>query len=92
MSAVGVGFLVQDRYLAPALVALLAVTVAGSVLTFRRHRNPVPLAVTTLAGASLYWDIYVHYNLTLVWVGAAALVGAQLWDVMAVRACLRRPV
>jgi hypothetical protein len=92
MSALGVGFLVQDRYLAPALVALVALTVAGSVLTFRRHRNPVPLTITALAGASLYWDIYVHYNLTAVWVGAAALLGAQVWDVLAVRACLRRLV
>jgi hypothetical protein len=92
MSALGVGFLVQDRYLAPALVALVGLTVAASALTFRRHGNPVPLAVTVLAGVSLYWDIYVHYNVTLVWVAAVALIAAQLWDVLAVRACSRRPL
>ena len=86
-SAVGAGFLLQDRYLQPLLIVTLLVTIAASALTFSRHHNPVPLIITTLSALVLYWFIYHDYRVPVVWVGIAAMVTAQVWDVVAVRSC-----
>ena len=88
-SAVGAGFLLQDRYLQPLLIVALLITIGASALTFSRHRNPVPLIITTLSALMLYWFIYHDYRVPAVWVGIAAMVAAQVWDVVAVRSCRR---
>ena len=54
-SAVGAGVFVKDAVLQPALVITLAIAAIGASLTFRRHRNPLPLAVTLAAGVWIYW-------------------------------------
>ncbi len=90
VSAIGAGFLIQDRYLQPLLITFLLLTVAASALTFWSHRNPFPLVVTGLAGVVIYWFIYSNYRVTIVWIGAAVLVAAQAWDVVAIRACVAR--
>lgn len=87
MSAAGAGFLLTDRYLQPLLVIVLLITVGASALTFWRHRNPAPLIITAASGAIVYWFIYRSYLVPIVWVGVAAMIGAQVWDVLAVRAC-----
>ena len=86
-SAVGAGFLIQDRYLQPLLIIMLAITVAASALTYSRHRNPFPVAITVVAALGIYWFIYRDYILPLVWIGAVGLVAAQVWDVIAIRTC-----
>ena len=89
-SAVGAGFLLQDKYLQPLLILTLLLTIAASALTFARHRNPVPLMITAVSAVLVYWFIYRDYRVPLVWVGIAAMVGAQVWDVVAVRSCMLR--
>jgi hypothetical protein len=86
VSAAGVGYLLTDRYLQPLLIIVLLITIGASALTFRRHRNAVPLIVTALSGGTVYWFIYRDYQVPIVWVGAAAMIAAQVWDVLAVRA------
>jgi hypothetical protein len=51
-STIGATFLTRDKTLEPLLAAALLVTVLGTALTLRRHRNPAPLIVV-LAGAAL---------------------------------------
>ena len=59
-TSVGATFLARDSALRPLLAATLAVTVAGSALTFWRHRGRVwPLVVTVAAGAAIYSAVYV---------------------------------
>ncbi len=84
-TAVGASFLTSDATLQPLLILTLAVTVLGSALTFRRHRNPAPLALTVLASALAY--LAVFGPLQSAWVGLAALIAAQLWDAVRVRRC-----
>lgn len=57
-TAVGATFLTRDATLQPLLIVTLAVTVLGSALTFRRHRNPAPLALTVLASALVYLAVF----------------------------------
>lgn len=57
-TAVGATFLTQDATLQPLLVVTLALTVLGSALTFRRHRNPAPLALTIVASVLVYLAVF----------------------------------
>jgi hypothetical protein len=114
-TAVGATFLTRDATLRPILAGTLAVTIAGSALSYWHHRRAGPLALTTLAGVWVYAVVFVvgsgqggqagaehgdHMvepaatqvghgftggRLTLVWVGLAALVAAQAWDLLRVR-------
>lgn len=58
-TAVGATFLTRDSTLRPILAGTLAVTIAGSALTYRRHRQPGPLALTTLAAVWVYAMVFV---------------------------------
>lgn len=92
-SAIGATFLIRDATLQPLLLAALAVTVAGSAWTSRRHRAVAPLLLTVTAGALIYSALYGPLNMgiagvgatVLIWVGLAGLLGAQLWDALHVR-------
>ena len=58
-TAVGATFLTRDATLRPILAVTLALTGAGSVLTYRRHRRPGPLLVTTIAAVLVYAMTYL---------------------------------
>jgi len=58
-SAVGATFLTRDTTLKPLLIATIALTVVGSALTYRRHRNPFPLFLTAVAGAWVFLFTFV---------------------------------
>lgn len=70
ITAVGAGFLIQDKYLLPLLALFLLVSVVGTTLSMRRHRQKSPLgfavagSLLTLGGA--------------LWLPAAAYVGIAL--------------
>ena len=59
-TSVGATFLTRDSALRPLLAATLAVTVAGSALTFWRHRGLAwPLVVTVAASLAIYSAVYI---------------------------------
>lgn len=57
-SSIGATFLTNDATLRPLLAATLLLTLAGSALTFRSHRNPATLIVTAIAAVMIYWPLY----------------------------------
>ena len=57
-TALGATFLTRDSTLEPLLGITLLITVVASALTYRRHRNPLPLVLTFLAGALIYGVLY----------------------------------
>lgn len=61
-SGIGATFLTQDSTLQPLLIISLAITIAGSAFTFRRHRNPLPLLSTVLASAWIWASLYGPLN------------------------------
>ena len=59
-TSVGATFLTRDSALRPLLAASLVVTVAGSALSFWRHRGLAwPLVVTIAASVAIYSALYV---------------------------------
>ncbi len=58
LSALGAGFLVSDRYLAPLLAASLLFTLLIAGLHLRRHHQPGPFILSLLAAGSVFFAIY----------------------------------
>jgi uncharacterized membrane protein (UPF0136 family) len=88
-SAVGATFLTRDATLKPLLVATIILTMVGSALTYRRHRNPLPLVLTALAGAWVFLFIFTIGGTPrpVVWAGLAVFLGVQIWDLILIRRC-----
>ncbi len=89
VSAIGLGFLIHDAALIPLLVLALALTMWGIQQGRRCHgRNPPWVlgwvgSTLTLTGLFLW--------IPLAFAGFAVVVGASVWNVLAIRACEVRP-
>lgn len=57
-STLGATFLTQDSSLKPLLALSLAMTVGGSLITYRHHRSLVPLLLTVGASLWIYAALY----------------------------------
>ncbi len=58
LSALGAGFLLNDRYLAPLLAGTLLLTLVIAGLHWRRHQQPGPFALSLVAAGSVFFAIY----------------------------------
>jgi len=58
LSALGAGFLLRDRYLAPLLAATLVLTLLIAGLHLRRHHQPGPFLLSLVAAGSVFFAIY----------------------------------
>jgi mercuric ion transport protein len=80
LSAIGAGFLVNDKILAPLLVVFLLLGATGLFLSFRRHHR-WPALILHLAGSAVVFifTLLVYHQL-LIWLGVLGLVAAAVWD------------
>lgn len=67
-------------WLAPVLLVLVGISFIGFYLSFRTHKNPLPLMLTVVAGSLMYYGRYINYNNTLAYIGGALLIGAIVLD------------
>ncbi len=81
LSALGLGFLFNDRVLAPLIAAFLALGIVSVSWSTRNHRHAGPL-VATLAGSGAVVAGRLIWSIPLVlYGGAALLIGASIWNV-----------
>ncbi len=85
LSAVGLGFLFDERVLAPLIVAFLAVGLASVAWSTRSHRRSGPLVASVL-GSAVVAGRLVWSAPALLYGGVALLIGASLWNLW-----LKRP-
>lgn len=83
LSAIGLSFLRTDAILMPLLAAALAVALWGFIAGWRTHGASGPLVLGVLGGAALV--VGVRAVRWFVWVGAALLIVATLWNIAARR-------
>ena len=57
-SALGAGFLLNDRYLEPLLAATLLLTLLIAGLHLRRHQQVGPFALSSVSAGSVFFAIY----------------------------------
>lgn len=67
-------------WFAPALLVLIAISFVGFFLSYRTHKNPLPLIFTIIAGGLMYYGRYINYNNTSAYLGGALLIGAIGYD------------
>lgn len=67
-------------WLAPALLVLVGISLIGFYLSFRTHKNPLPLILTVFAGSLMYYGRYINYSNTFAYIGGGLLVAAIALD------------
>ncbi len=69
-------------WFAPLLLVLVGISLVGFFLSYRTHKNPLPLVMTLLAGGLMYYGRYINYNNTLAYIGGGLLIiaiGLDWW-------------
>ncbi|MDE1925411.1 MAG: MerC domain-containing protein [Patescibacteria group bacterium] len=67
-------------WLTPFLLVLVVISLIGFVLSFKAHKNPLPLILAVLAGGILYYNSYMTHNQNISYAGAALLITAVVAD------------
>ncbi len=87
LSAIGLGFLINDAILLPLLVLFLLATIAGLVSGMRFHAKPWALILGIPSSLLVLGFLFVHFNQGLVQAGIVGLVLAGLLNVWLQRQC-----
>ncbi len=83
VTALGAGFLIQDRYLLPLLAVFLLISIGGTALSVKRHGQKAPVIVS-IAGAGLtFGGLFLHP--AVAYLGIAVLLLASILDLRARR-------
>jgi len=85
-SAVGLGFLLNERVLVPLIFVFLTIGVASVAWSTRSHRRAGPLVATVLGSAAVITGRVAGHVHTLLYAGVVILIGASLWNLW-----LKRP-
>lgn len=95
ITAVGLGFLRNDAILWPLMLASLAIALWGFWRGRLMHHESLPLLIAVAGAISMACGvIFVHGPVArpMIYVGAAMLLAATLWNTLLRRACgVNRP-
>jgi copper chaperone len=80
ISALGLGFLLTERYLAPLIVAFLLIGIASVAWSTRSHRRAGPLIATLLGSAAVIMGRVAGHEHLLLYSGVSVLIAASLWN------------
>ena len=82
LSAVGIGFVINDAILLPLFVIFLAITIAGLFSGMRHHGSPWALTIGAVSSLIVVGFLFVRFNQALVVVGIGGLVFASTLNVL----------
>lgn len=92
-SALGLGFLrPYEGVLVLVFQGLVALSVLGNVLIYRRHRKWKPLALSAVGAGLVFLSLYALGSEWLVYLGLAGLLAAAVWNTLLksrMKACCR---
>lgn len=66
----------------PLLIVALVIAVIAFAISFRLHRNPLPLILALLGGGLMYYGGYIRFEQNLIYAGGFLLlasVGIDWW-------------
>jgi len=86
LSALGLGFLFNERVLAPLIGVFLVVGVGSVAWSARSHGRLAPLIATVLGAAAVVFGRLIWNIPFLLYAGAGLLITASLWNLW-----LKRP-
>jgi mercuric ion transport protein len=85
LSTLGLGFLLQSRYLLPLTVVLIAVATLAIGFRARRRRGYAPAIVAALAGLSLVLAKFVVHSIAATYAATAVFAAAAVWNAWTLR-------
>lgn len=88
LSSMGLGFLMETRYLLPLTGLFVGLTLATLAWRAERRRGFGPVLLGALAAAVLLIGKFVYDLDAATWAGVSALVGASLWNAWPRKAAL----
>ncbi len=87
LSAIGVGFLVNDAVLLPLLLVFLMVGGLGLWSAARHHGTFKAVWLHGISAVVLVLSIFAFYQPILVWLSMGGLIGASVWSFFIQKAC-----
>jgi len=85
LSALGLGFLINDAILIPLLALFLGLTVWGLLASRRRHGIYYPFYLGSAGAVAAFVGIFVFIPVHIL--GLVMLIGAAVWDIVLLRRC-----
>lgn len=81
LSAIGLGFLINDAVLLPLLIVFLLVTLLGLALGMREHHRASALLIGIASAAGVFIFIFIAFNKVLAAISVTGLVIATILNV-----------
>ncbi len=81
LSAIGLGFLINDAVLLPLLIVFLLVTLLGLALGMREHHRASALLIGIASAAGVFIFIFIAFNKILAAISVTGLVIATILNV-----------
>jgi mercuric ion transport protein len=81
LSAIGLGFLINDAMLLPLLIIFLLVTLVGLALGMREHHRAPALLLGIASSAGVLIFIFVSFDKALAAMSVIGLVAASILNV-----------
>lgn len=75
----------------PLLIISLIITVIAFAISFRQHKNPLPLTLAILGGSLMYVGGYIRFEQNLIYLGGLLLissVGLDFWFRKKIKDCI----
>jgi len=80
LSALGLGFIINDAVLLPLLIFFLAINGWGLWSSFEKHHNRLPLVIHIISSVLLVVFIFVIYILPIAILGLIGVFSSSIWD------------
>lgn len=64
----------------PLLIISLIITVIAFAISFRVHKNPLPLILATVGGGLIYYGGYIRFEQNLIYLGGVLLISSVILD------------
>lgn len=64
----------------PLLIVALVIAVIAFAISFRLHRNPLPLILALLGGGLMYYGGYIRFEQNLIYIGGFLLLTSVGYD------------
>jgi len=82
LTAIGLGFLINDVVLLPLLIVFLLMTLIGLALGMREHHRASALLIGIVSAAGVFIFVFIAFNKVLAGISVAGLVTASILNVL----------
>jgi len=74
-ATLGLGFLrPYEGYIMYVFQGLVVLSLAGSVLSYLNHKKKLPLVISVLSSALIFFAFYIRFNVVFLYVGLGGLM------------------